>query len=217
MKTQENVEERKKRTYYGKTASEYDKKRFTSWFGKKVNELEKKAIQRLLDKIKVKKVLDMPCGTGRITQYLLENGYTVSGSDVSSDMVKEAKKKLKGYKKLNCLVVAPGDHLPFKDNEYELVTCIRLMNHLPKESRAKILKELHRVTKYLLVSNSKRSSIFGIKKYVKIKLGLLDKNWFPAEEWNFAKELKTAGFKITHRTRSLNGVGETYFMLARKE
>lgn len=61
---------------------DYDK-----WFGK---------IQDLLgsDKEDIKNILELGCGTGNITQRLLEYGYEVVGVDISGEMLSIAKEKL---------------------------------------------------------------------------------------------------------------------------
>lgn len=64
---------------------DYDK-----WFGK---------IQDLLgnDKENIKNILELGCGTGNITQRLLEYGYEVVGVDISGEMLSIAKEKLGNF------------------------------------------------------------------------------------------------------------------------
>ena len=43
------------------------------------------------------KILEVGCGTGRILQYVLDNGLKITGIDISEEMLKKARTKLKNY------------------------------------------------------------------------------------------------------------------------
>jgi len=212
----EDVVEIKKKTYYGDTANDYDKIRLENFFGRTVDKLEKSAILRLLKKIHCKNILDLPCGTGRITQFLLEHNYFVTGVDVSKDMIKLSKEKLSKYKNLNGLVVSSGDTLPFKDNTFEMTTSIRLMGHLPSEYRLKVIHEINRVSNSIIVSYHTKNSLMGFLKYLKIKHKKHDKNWFQVKEKDAIKELEKCGFKVIRKSYVFPGIAETYFLLGKK-
>jgi SAM-dependent methyltransferase len=53
---------------------------------------------------KAKKILDVPCGDGRISLGLLKKGYGVTGLDISPGYIKKANSKAKGNKKARFLV-----------------------------------------------------------------------------------------------------------------
>jgi len=42
----------------------------------------------------VETVLDLPCGTGRLTRLLIEEGFSYTGSDISAEMIDVARSKL---------------------------------------------------------------------------------------------------------------------------
>lgn len=44
-------------------------------------------------------------------------------------------------------VIAVGQNLPFKNNTFEIILCRGLLEHVPREIREKILKEIHRTLK----------------------------------------------------------------------
>jgi ubiquinone/menaquinone biosynthesis C-methylase UbiE len=76
-------------------AAEYDRTRFNSLAGRTFSRLEKRALLRALSGLPDgSKILDIPCGTGRLVEELLEAGYRVTGVDISQDMLDEAKRKL---------------------------------------------------------------------------------------------------------------------------
>lgn len=64
-------------------------------------------------------VLDVACGTGDMIVSLAEQGCTVTGVDISEEMLEVARLKLKGER----LIVADAEHLPFEDNTFDAVTC----------------------------------------------------------------------------------------------
>ena len=65
------------------------------------------------------KVLDVACGTGDMMVSLIEQGCTVTGVDISEEMLDIARFKVQGSR----LMVADAEHLPFEDNTFDAVTC----------------------------------------------------------------------------------------------
>ena len=56
-------------------------------------------------------------------------------------------------KELNPNVIATVEQLPFKDNEFNLVGCFQVLEHLPFEKFSELLDELKRVSsKYVFIS-----------------------------------------------------------------
>ena len=87
------------------------------------------------------KVLDVACGTGDMVVELLRLGCTVTGVDLSKEMLAIAKRKAESGK----WKVADAEHLPFEDNTFDAVTCafgVRNFVHLERG-----LKEMLRVLK----------------------------------------------------------------------
>jgi SAM-dependent methyltransferase len=92
---------------------------------------------------KNKKVLDLCCGTGQLASLFLENGYSVTGIDLSGDMLHYAKENNKNYieksqaefikgnaadfslKKKFGLVVSTYDSLNHLENEKSLTKCFQ--------------------------------------------------------------------------------------------
>lgn len=86
---------------HGKIPDWYDKdSEFEELFHKDTtNEtITNRTIEKILRKYKVKTVHDFTCGTGSQVFYLLRHGYHVSGSDISSGMLKIATRKAKEEK-----------------------------------------------------------------------------------------------------------------------
>lgn len=97
------------------------------------------------------KVLDLPCGTGRLLPLLLEMGYVVTEADSSGHMIEQARafarrEKLK-VERVRFLV-ADALKTPFADGEFDAVVCNRLFHHFSEpETRRAGFTELRRICK----------------------------------------------------------------------
>lgn len=89
--------------------------------------------------------LDVGCGTGRYLAQFLPRGAT-TGVDISLPMLQEAEKNTGGRA---TLIQADAESLPFKDQEFDVVTCSYLLENLngPEDNPEKVLQEMYRVTK----------------------------------------------------------------------
>ncbi len=145
-------------------AESYDQERFHGFVGRLFDNMEKHAILRPVRRVQRAcpnpSVLDVPCGTGRITELLLGAGLKVTGGDISREMMDVAARKCQSF----------GDHVEFRrldldgmdvpDGSFDLVTCVRLFHHLDTAARAKVLVELARVSRRFVIANVALSTTF---------------------------------------------------------
>jgi ubiquinone/menaquinone biosynthesis C-methylase UbiE len=110
---------------------------------------ERRALERALAIIpKGASVLDLPCGTGRLTGILLERGYQVTGADSSAAMVARAKSLWSSHRPEVPFEVQDALATTYRDGEFDAVVCNRLFHHFLEEStRRKALAELMRLSK----------------------------------------------------------------------
>ncbi len=223
----ENMEEKGSNSteYRAKTAYQdekevrtYDSVRFKNLKGRITDWLEKCAVRRALVAVpQGSRVLDIPCGTGRITALLLKQGYKTVGADISEGMLAIAEKTLKGFDNLESLERADAESLPYKDCEFEAVTSIRFMNHLPPEVRVKVLKEMARVSRSaVIVSYCNPRSLSGIKRRIKYILKPPHAPWNPATYGQVKREAADAGLYIAAVFPILGLISETNVYLLRK-
>jgi len=92
-------------------------------------------------------VLDIASGTGRYVELLLKHGYQVGGVDISNEMLSFARQRIGGHPNLLFLKQGDAEILPCSNNQYDLVTCIRLYHRIPSEIRLRMLQEVKRVGK----------------------------------------------------------------------
>jgi len=135
------------RDYWAVTphAEDYDRGRFGDAWGRLYRSREERAIRRALhDFPRHGRVLDVACGTGRVTALLVSEGFAeVAGTDVSYAMMDVAKRRLPQVE----FVHGDATHLPVDDNSFDGVTCIGLLMHLDARRRVAVLKELARISR----------------------------------------------------------------------
>ena len=93
-------------------------------------------------------ILDIGCGTGEQSVFLAENGYGVLGIDISKEMLKIAKERIKdaNFKERISFVMASAEFLPFRDKSFEgIISIFGVFNHIPKVDHA--FQETSRVLK----------------------------------------------------------------------
>lgn len=95
------------------------------------------------------KVLDVGCGTGRLTFGALERapGAEVHGIDASPEMIEVALKKARRKKAGIDFQTAVIEKLPFGDSEFDLALSGFMLHHLPEDVKRKGMAEVARVLK----------------------------------------------------------------------
>jgi len=147
-------------------AQAYDRERFVSFVGRTLDRLEQRALGRALALalgsrvVPEPLVLDIPCGTGRITERLLERGLTVIGGDISPAMMDVARVKCARFGSRVSWRQLDLDRLEMDSGAVDIATCFRLFHHIDSTARAAILRELARVSRHFVIVNVSYSSPF---------------------------------------------------------
>lgn len=126
-------------------AEDYDRGRFDDPWGRVYRAREERAIRRALHELPRRgRVLDVACGTGRVTSLLVSEGFgEVTGTDVSTAMMEVAKRRLPHVE----FFQGDATHLPVDDRSFDAVTCIGLLMHLDTAARVAALRELARISR----------------------------------------------------------------------
>lgn len=136
------------RKYQGEVAASYEARRADDkWHA------ENQASQELLAMLPTGlKTLDAPVGTGRLIPALVERGFDATGLDVSADMLNEARKQADEIGASIELVQGDIRHIPFPDENFDLVSCLRFLNWIDEDGVREVLPELARVSRsHLLI------------------------------------------------------------------
>jgi demethylmenaquinone methyltransferase/2-methoxy-6-polyprenyl-1,4-benzoquinol methylase len=96
-----------------------------------------------LDLPKNTKILDLCCGSGQVTEVLLEYSDDVTGLDISPLSLSRAKRNVPQAKYVEAL----AEEMPFDDNEFDLVHTSAAMHEMNGEQLTQIFREVYRVLK----------------------------------------------------------------------
>jgi ubiquinone/menaquinone biosynthesis C-methylase UbiE len=197
-------------------AATYDDERFTSRKGRLVDQRERSLIANAIwhaGADRGAQILDVPCGTGRLARSLAEEGYVVTGIDVSDAMLARAAERMSDLppSEMPTLVVGDAEALPFADATFDIVISLRLLGHLPPATRSRALLEFRRVSRgFVVVAFYHRDSVQGLLR--RRKRG---GTWHPVRLRELDAELRAAGLRRVHRQFLLPAISETVVVLAK--
>jgi ubiquinone/menaquinone biosynthesis C-methylase UbiE len=89
--------------------------------------------------------LDLACGAGRHVVYLAQQGFTVTGADISRTGLRMTRKKLVEPQLTAALVRSAMSSLPFSDSSFDAVICTRAIHHQRLREIQQTLSEIKRV------------------------------------------------------------------------
>ena len=140
---------------YNSWASQYDSNE------NKTRDLDKIATIKTLSKYDFNKVLELGCGTGKNTKWLIGKAETVVGIDFSKNMLQKAKEKITSNK-VTFLQADITKKWSFKNESFDLITSSLTLEHIKnldfiyKEAHQKLKQdglfficELHPFKKYI--------------------------------------------------------------------
>lgn len=124
-------------------------------------------VKNLLNKHvkKNSKILELGLGAGQSAQKFLKDGYTYTGMDISSSLIKFARENNKNYikkKKAKFLVGSMENNLPFKNETFDSVIIIGALQYVVNIDNC--LKEIKRVMKKNGIFILAQTNSFGINE-----------------------------------------------------
>jgi ubiquinone/menaquinone biosynthesis C-methylase UbiE len=138
----DNKRIKKERKYWDKFSSKFDKRKKKEW---KV--YESLLFNKIADNLdKGNTVLEVACGTGRVTLEISKQANKVYAIDISSQMIDVARKNIK-EKEINNIELSVEDayNLPFDNEMFDTVICINSLHNMIYPENA--LSEIKRVLK----------------------------------------------------------------------
>ncbi len=214
---QGNKYEGKYRYQSASIADEYEKRRFSTLKGRLTDKLEKYCIRKALSIASpIVSILEVPCGTGRITEMLLESDYRVMAVDISEKMMKHAKERNKKSRKKVSFEIGDIEGLKYDENSFDLILTIRLLHHIPVALHKKVFQQLHRTTrKWVLISFSNRYTVQSIRRDI-VAYFKKGKRYSIAPSL-FKKEVRENGFRIVKYSPIMPILSESVIVLLKKE
>jgi ubiquinone/menaquinone biosynthesis C-methylase UbiE len=159
---------------------------YEAWYetpdGKRADALEKALLGRLLERFQSDgSALEVGCGTGHFTRWLVAQGFRAVGLDLSTPMLAQAQ-ALDGHP----LVQGDGYRLPFADSSFDLVAMITTLEFLERPRQA--LSEALRVGRNgMLLGVLNRCSTLGVQRRL---AGLSGETIYDAAHFYGPDELK---------------------------
>ena len=98
----------------------------------------------ILEQNKDKEILDLGCGIGADTLYLLERGYNVLSCDFSNEALKSIQDNIPNSKTLYLDMMKD---FPIEDNTYSLIIADLSLHYFDNETTIHIMKEIKRILK----------------------------------------------------------------------
>lgn len=143
----------------GKTRPEYSGR--TKYDDRYLNKAEGRRAREnailldLLDTHEVRgRLLDAPCGVARVGALIADRPVDYTAGDISSSMVESASNRLSNltdsglsYRLMRCDLEA----MPFAGASFDVSLCLRLLHHLPRPIRARVVAEIARLTECILM------------------------------------------------------------------
>lgn len=90
-------------------------------------------------------IIDLGCGSGNDTLYLVKRGKEVIPCDYSNAAIRNIQKNFPEIKRTECFDMSKG--LPFENNFTDLIICDLSLHYFTEKTTFEILKELERVLK----------------------------------------------------------------------
>jgi ubiquinone/menaquinone biosynthesis C-methylase UbiE len=197
-----------------RVASTYDTERSASLYSRLYSRRELHALDLALRWIEPgSRVLDLACGTGRITQHLMASGVEVVGADISLPMMEMARDKLS---ETVALVGCDAEALPFPDAAFDWVVSVRLFGHLPPAVRARTLSEAARVARRgVIIAFYLLNSVTRVRRFVK-SLARPDPHWHPESHGRMIRELAMSGLQVRQSCTVIPLIDQARILVATK-
>jgi ubiquinone/menaquinone biosynthesis C-methylase UbiE len=157
----------------------------------------------ILDKIDPSAhVLDLGCGTGRITIPMAQRACQVTGVDLSAQMIARLREKAEKLGLNVDLREADMEQLPFEASSFDVITCVLALMHIPPESRQPVFVEANRVLKpggkmIVTVKNSVFERLCCRDRFVTVDVTDVESNQLIFTNTQSGKEFKAPWYSCT--------------------
>lgn len=168
------------------------------------------------------RVLDLPCGTGRLTPLLAERGLEIVGADSSPHMVGLAAANWATWQTAHpesssraTFDVREGGRTEFEDGAFDAIVCNRLFHHFRESAtRVAVLSEFRRICwGRMLVSFFNSFSVGSIRFHMKHWLrGTTPTDRIPIPMETLVRDIEAAGLKVVGTSAVNWGISPLWYV-----
>ncbi len=162
---------------------------------------EDSLIKESLGDFSTKRVLEIGCGIGRLTEFFADDFASVVGIDISEEMIEQGKKRVEGKKNIS-LVVGDGQTYPLGDASIDFVFSYIVFQHMP--DAATVRKNFEEIARVLVTGGIAKVQLRGVE----VKKG----EWFYGPSFNHAGVLEILEGLPFELIRE-EGEGERYYWI----
>jgi len=197
-------------------AVDYDRQRFSSLAGRTYNWLEKRLVRRAFaDLPKTAAVADIPCGTGRLAEVLLESGFHVTGIDIAPTMLEVAQRRLQRFADRFEIKALDAKQLPASGLKFEAVLCARVLMHFTLPEQIIFLRSVAAVTKQRVVFTQGLDTPYQrLRRQLKRLLRHQSPAVYPLTPSELRTLVESAGLREIRRCRLLPALSEAVLVVA---
>jgi len=195
----------------------------TALEGTKTHLREVRCIQRALQMVPVgAKVLDLPCGAGRLLPSLTALGFQVVAVDSSPHMVALARNRAetKGFEKKTKFLVSSIFDTGLNNDTFDAVICNRLFHHFREpQIRRNALRELRRLCTGTIVVSffcnlALDALVFHLKNTIRRKK---PSDRIPIGYGVFARDIDASGLRIEMSLATRPGISRQWYFVVRRK
>ena len=160
---------------------------------------EMKLVDRAFSLIpKTHRVLDLPCGGGRVTVHLGLQGYKMSSADLSDAMLVITRENIAQNGLKGTVEKQDIEKLTYADQHFDSLISFRLFHHFPNpEIRQRAVSELCRIAKqFVAISYFSPASVTSVKRAIRSAMGGRKSDKHPTSLTEVKRYFAKAGFRF---------------------
>lgn len=178
---------------------------------------ERRTLKKLIAMIPDRShVLDLPCGTGRVTRLILEEGHRVIAGDSAAQMLALAERELSvPFPGTDFRLMEAAD-TGIPDKCVDAIICNRLFHHFSESAvRISVLREFARISRELVIVSFSNS--FGLdvtwQRLTRWVQRRALRHYFPISMEMFQSEFAEAGLSIVATRSVMWGLSRMWYVV----
>jgi ubiquinone/menaquinone biosynthesis C-methylase UbiE len=166
----------------------------------------------------VRRIVDLPCGTGKLATVFSRFGLSVVAADISCQMMEIAEEEYSKLPSFCGFVQADACATSFGDGEFDAAVCLRLLHRVPDTVRQLILCELNRISRnYVILSAGVVGRVQMVRGRVReFTTGTVTVP-YPVTKEQLASQFTKAGLRALHWAPVLPLVSSEWLVICEKE